>query len=83
MREAVETGLAKVDALEVGRGFAELTAGARGEGGAVVGFARGEVGWRPASSVSLFGFGEATVSGASLSTMKPAWQAGLGARVAW
>ncbi len=68
-----------MDLLKPGSGFAELTAGARGQGREVVGFARGELGARLSSSASLFAFGEATLS----TQLQPAWMAGLGARVTW
>lgn len=45
----------------------------------MVGFARGELGWRPSSTSALFAFGEATLS----TQLQPAWMAGVGARVAW
>lgn len=77
MRAEVRAGLDRVSLLPVGSGYAELSAGARGIGGEVVGFVRGEVGWRPAPSVSVFGFGEATFGG----SMGPGWMAGIGARV--
>lgn len=83
MREAVRAGLDKVDLLPAGAGYAELTAGARGEGASVVGYVRGELGWRPTGHVSLFGFGEAHVSGTGLERMTPGWMAGIGARVSW
>lgn len=38
---------------------------------------RGEVGWRPAPRVSVFGFGEGTFGG----PLGPGWMAGIGARV--
>lgn len=68
-----------MDALKPGQGFAELTAGARGEGTSVIGFARGELGARLTPNASLFAFGEATVS----TQLRPAWMAGIGARVTW
>lgn len=68
-----------MDALAPGRGFAELTAGARGPwAGPAVAFARGELGAHLTPGLSLFGYGEATLGGAL-----PGWQAGLGARVRW
>lgn len=83
MREAVESGLARVDALKPGQGFVEATAGARGEGANVVGFARGELGWRPSVGTALFGFGEATLGGSFDRGLAPAWMVGVGARVTW
>ena len=79
MREEVRAGLDRVSLLPVGTGYAELSAGARGLGGSAVGFVRGEVGWRPAQRVSVFGFGEGTFGG----PLGPAWMAGVGARVSW
>ena len=56
-----------------GAGFANLVAGVRNDWRTGLdAFVRGEVGFRPAENVSLFGFGEADVHGA---------QAGVGARV--
>lgn len=83
MREAVASGLNKVDLLPSGSGYAEVTAGARGEGRNVVGYARGELGWKPSGNVSLFGFGEASVGGSLGGSLTPAWMAGVGARVTW
>ncbi|PZR17543.1 MAG: hypothetical protein DI536_04310 [Archangium gephyra] len=60
-----------------------MTAGARGEGTSIVGYARGELGWKPSGNVSLFGFGEATLSGTGFERMTPGWMAGVGARVSW
>lgn len=68
-----------MDALKPGQGYAELTAGARGQGASIVGFARGELGWKPRSNIDLFTFGEATLARGA----PPAWMAGLGARVTW
>lgn len=65
--------------LKPGSGYAELTTGARGAGGTVTSFLRGELGARLTPGVSLFGYGEGTL-GISL---QPAWQAGLGARFSW
>lgn len=79
MREAVEAGLSRVDALVPGTGYAEVTAGARGEGTSVVGYVRGEVGAKPTKNVSLFGFGEATVN----DRLTPGWMLGVGTRVTW
>lgn len=62
-----------------GTGFAEVSAGARGLGGSVVGYVRGEFGARLTPSASLFGFGEATLN----TQLQPAWLAGIGARVTW
>lgn len=79
MREAVASGLKRIDALRPGQGFAEVTGGARGDWlGGVVAFGRGEVGYKPSANTALFGFGEATGGGAT-----PGWMAGLGARVTW
>lgn len=79
VREALAAGLKRVDALVPGQGFAELTAGARGDfAGGLVGFARGELGYKPLTNLSLFAFGEATVGG-----MTPGWMAGVGGRVTW
>lgn len=80
MRAEVRQGLDRVDLLPVGRGYAELSAGVRGTpGGDVLGYARGEVGYRPTSALSLFGFGEADVTlGGRL--LPPSWMAGIGAR---
>lgn len=82
MREAVAAGLARVDALVPGTGYAEVTAGARGEGASVVGYVRGEVGARPTKNVSLFGFGEATLGG-TFERLTPGWMFGVGTRVTW
>jgi hypothetical protein len=79
VREALSAGLDRVDALTPGQGFAEVTAGARGLGREVVGFARGEVGWKPAVNSALFAFGEASFG----TQLQPAWMAGIGARVTW
>lgn len=83
VREAIGAGLDRVDALKPGRGFAELTAGARGESASVVGFARGELGARLSVGASLFAFGEATVGGSMDLQLTPAWQAGVGFRSTW
>lgn len=76
-------GLDRVDALRPGQGYAELTAGARGEGASIVGFVRGEVGARVTPGLSLFGFGEATLGGQLGGPLTPGWMAGIGARVTW
>lgn len=65
--------------LKPGSGYAELTAGARGAGGTVTSFLRGELGARLTPGVSLFGYGEGTLG----TSLQPGWQAGLGARVTW
>lgn len=65
--------------LKPGSGFAEFTAGARGEGGTFTSFARGELGARLTPGVSLFGYGEGTLG----TSLQPGWQAGLGARFTW
>lgn len=79
VREEIRAGLDRVDALKPSQGFAEVTAGVRGDwSGGLVGFARGEVGWKPSANTAIFGFGEATGGGAT-----PGWMAGLGARVTW
>lgn len=80
MRAEVRQGLDRVDARAVGTGYAELTAGVRGlPGGDVLGFARGELGYRPTERLSVFGFGEADVTlGGRL--LPPSWMAGVGAR---
>lgn len=82
MRDAVEAGLSRVDALKPGTGYAEVTAGARGEGASVVGYVRGEVGAKPVKNVSLFGFGEATLGG-TFERLTPGWMLGVGTRVTW
>lgn len=67
----------------MGRGYAELSAGVRGlPGGDVLGFARGELGYRPTPNLSLFGFAEAdlTLSGR---LQPPSWMAGVGLRYSW
>lgn len=53
-RADVASGLDRVAALPVGRGYASLTAGVDATGYAL----RGEVGWRPRHNVDLFAFGE-------------------------
>lgn len=79
MREGIRAGLERVEALKPGQGFAEATAGVRGDwSGGLVAFARGEVGFKPTSATALFGFAEATAGGAT-----PGWMAGVGARVTW
>lgn len=50
----VASGLDRVAALPVGRGYASVTA-AVDVAGAVL---RGEVGWHPRANVDVFGFGE-------------------------
>ncbi len=45
----------------------------------MVGFARGELGWKPTASSALFAFGEATLS----TQLQPAWMAGVGFRQTW
>lgn len=82
MREAVEAGLARVDALKPGTGYAEVTAGARGEGTSVVGYVRGEAGAKPTRNVSLFAMGEATLGG-TFERLTPGWMLGVGTRVTW
>jgi hypothetical protein len=82
-REAIGAGLEHVDALKPGQGFAVITAGARGEGASIVGFARGEVGARLTPGLSLFGFGEATLAGQLGAPITPWWQAGVGLRATW
>lgn len=72
-------GLAKVEKLKPGGGYAELLAGARGVGTAVEGYARGELGWHLLPNAALFSFGEASVRSGS----PVGWQAGLGGRVSW
>lgn len=70
-----------MDLLPVGRGYAELSAGVRGlPGGEVLGFARGELGYRPTQHLSVFGFGDVTLGGR---LQPPAWMAGLGLRYAF
>lgn len=83
VREAIGAGLDRVDTLKPGSGFAELTAGARGEGTSVVGFARGELGARLTPGASLFAFGEATMGGELGRSLTPGWQAGVGFRGSW
>lgn len=78
MREALRAGLDRVALLPVAGGYLEASAGARGAAGAVVGYVRGELGWRPVSRAAFFAFGEA-----ELGRPGPAWAAGLGARVTW
>jgi hypothetical protein len=75
----VREGLTRVEALKPGSGFAELLAGARGNGAGVAAFARGELGWRLTPSASLFGFGDAAVAPGT----GPEWQAGVGFRATW
>lgn len=75
----IRDGLAKVDKLAPGSGFAELVAGARSAPGGFEGYARAEAGWKFAPTGSLYGFGEASV----MPGLAPSWQAGLGARVTW
>lgn len=65
--------------LVPGQGFAEVLAGARGVGATVEAYARGELGVKFAPNGSAFAFGEATIAPG----LAPAWQAGIGARVAW
>lgn len=77
MRAEVRSGLDRASLLPVGTGYAELSAGVRSLGGDVTGYVRGEVGWRPAPRVSVFGFGEGTFGG----SLGPGWMAGIGARV--
>lgn len=80
MRAEVRQGLDRVALLPKGTGYAELSAGVRGVGGDVVGFARGELGWHPRDNLSLFAFGEADVTlGGRL--LPPSYQAGVGLRV--
>lgn len=83
MREEVAAGLDRADALQPGQGYAELTAGVRGEGTSVVGFARGELGARVTPGLSLFAFGEATLTGGLDRGLTPGWMAGVGARLTW
>lgn len=83
MREAVGAGLERAASLKPGQGYVELTAGARGEGASVVGFARGELGARVTPGLSLFGFGEATLTGGLDRGLTPGWMAGVGARLTW
>jgi hypothetical protein len=71
----VRAGLAAVEALQPGHGFAELLAGARGDGSETAAFARGEVGVKFAPQGSAFAFGEAL-----LGRQGPSWQAGVGAK---
>lgn len=80
MRAEVRQGLDRVDLLPVGRGYAELTAGVRGlPEGDVLGYARGELGYRPTSALSVFGFAEADLTlGGRL--QPPGWMAGVGLR---
>lgn len=75
----VREGLAKVDQLQPGSGYAELIAGARGTAAGVTAYARGEVGWKFAPAGSAFAFGEAAIAPG----LGPTWQAGVGARVSW
>lgn len=53
-RADVASGLDRVAALPVGRGYASLTAAADLFGASL----RGEMGWRPRANVDVFGFGE-------------------------
>ncbi len=60
VKAEVLTGLDRVAALIPHTGFAELTAGVRVPFGAQPdAFVRGELGWKPEESISLFGFAEA------------------------
>lgn len=79
MREAIESGLDRVDKLKPGQGFLDFSAGARGEGASVVGFARAEVGAKVTTNGSVFAFGEGTID----SRLLPSWSAGVGARFSW
>lgn len=75
----VREGLAKVDKLQPGSGYAELLAGARGDASGVTAYTRGEVGWKFAPTGSAFGFGEAAIAPG----LGPTWQAGVGVRATW
>lgn len=79
MREAVRAGLDRVEALRPGHGFAEASAGVRGDGGGLVGFARGEVGARVDERLAVFAFAEAVMR----PTLTSDWMAGVGARLTW
>jgi len=72
-RAEVASGLNRVAALPVGRGYASLTAAVDLTGWV----ARGEVGWRPRANVDLFAFGEVSQTwGRPVAAM-----AGVGARL--
>lgn len=75
----MRSGLDRVSLLPAGHGYAELSAGARGVGRGLAGFARGELGARATERLSVFAFVEALLP----STLTPEWQAGVGARVTW
>lgn len=78
IRETVAQGLDKAQQLTPGHGALELAAGARGEGGQVVAFARGEVLARVSPGLSLFAFGEGAGALDRLG-----WSAGAGLRLRW
>jgi len=83
VREVVSAGLDRVEALKPDHGFAEVTAGARGEGASVVGYVRGELGAKLTPRVSLFGFGEATLGSSIGRGLTHGWMVGVGGRVTW
>jgi len=79
VRAEVRSGLDRAGRLDPGHGYAELSAGARGVGRGLAGFARGELGAKPTERLAVFAFAEALLP----STLTPEWQAGVGARVTW
>jgi hypothetical protein len=73
--KAIDTGLDKAAALQVGRGDFQAKFGLKDEAM----FARFEATFRPAESTTLFGYGEAR----ALPGAAPALEAGIGARIRW
>lgn len=62
--------------MAVGGGFLDVTAGVRGIGTAVEGFAHAEAGWHFKQGAA-FAFGDASV----VPGLPATWQAGIGARL--